>query len=378
MRICHIVPHIDEQASGPAYSVPRLTEAIASHGHNVTLATLARGRNKRSLDVQHMAFKQAAFPQRLGRSPTMKRWLLNAGAGGVELLHSHGLWMMPNIYASKVMQKRGLAHVVAPRGTLDPAALSYSRIVKTVMWNFGQGAALRQASAIHATSELEIDHIRRLGLRAPILLSPNGIDVPKLDRPCRSKQRTLLYLGRLHEKKGLDMLLNAWTRIEPIHRDWNLRIVGKGSATFEKNINHQIQTSNFERVTVESALYDEEKLDAYRSADLFILPSRGENFGMVVAEALAAGTPVITTTRTPWIGLTDHLAGWCCSADVASIETALIEALGVPPGMLEEMGGRGRSWMADSYGWEKIAGELAEAYRWLLSGGSCPSIVSLA
>lgn len=374
MTLCHIVSHIDEEASGPSYSVPRLARAVAAkHCQDVVLATLDRGAGTRDLgEVTHLAFSQKTFPRKLGLSPSMNSWLKRARANGISLIHSHGLWMMPNIYPARAAARAGIPHVIAPRGTLDPAALIYSREIKKVACYLGQGAALRAAAALHATSEDEARHIRAQGLRQPIILSPNGIDVPRAARPPRGPRRTLLYLGRLHEKKGLDMLLVAWTRLERAHPDWDLRIIGSGSKIFEDALAEDVARFGLTRVVFDGTIYGSAKLEAFQAADLFVLPTRGENFGMVVAESLAAGTPVVTTMGAPWEGLTAHRAGWRCAPEPVAIEAALAEALRTPRSDLEAMGARGRDWMARAYSWDAIGLGMAESYCWILNGGNRP------
>lgn len=374
MTLCHIVSHADEEASGPSYSVPRLAQAVAAaQDQDVVLATLNRGAGTRDLGaVTHLAFSQKGFPRKLGVSRCMETWLNQSRANGISLIHSHGLWMMPNIYPARAAAREGIPHVIAPRGTLDPAALVYSRRLKQAARFLGQGAALRGAAALHATSEDEARHIRGQGLRQPIILSPNGIDMPRTPRPPRGHRRTLLYLGRLHEKKGLDMLLAAWTGLEKAHPDWDLRIIGKGSGTFEAGLAEDVARRGLTRVALDGAIYGDSKLGAFQAADLFVLPTRGENFGMVVAEALAAGTPVVTTTGAPWEGLTAHRAGWRCAPEATAIEAALAEALRIPRPDLEAMGARGQAWMARAYSWEVIGASMAESYHWLLKGGDRP------
>ncbi len=370
MTICHIVSHIDKEASGPSYSVPRLAQAVAAaQEQDVVLATLDRGAGTRDLGaVTHRAFAQEGFPRKLGFSRPMQAWLADAQANGISLIHSHGLWMMPNIYPARAAARAGIPHVIAPRGTLDPAALVYSACVKKAVRWLGQDAALRGATAFHATSEDEAGHIRAQGLRQPIFLLPNGIDIPDGTRPPRGARRTLMYLGRLHEKKGLDMLLQAWTALEPAHPDWDLRIIGKGTESFETGLRETVARHGLTRVTLAGPIYAAEKLEAFKKADLFVLPTRGENFGMVVAEALAAGTPVVTTTGAPWEGLHEHRAGWWCAPHVPAIEASLGQALAMDNETLTEMGARGRAWMTRAFGWDEIGAKLVRAYAWLLQG----------
>ena len=167
MTICHIISHIDEEASGPSYSVPRLAQALAQN-QRVTLASLDRGAGTRDLGtVTHRSFLQKKFLQKLGISSDMKAWLMNARENGISLLHSHGLWMMPNIYPGRAALQANIPHVIAPRGTLDPAALVYSRHLKQAVRHLGQGRVMRGAAALQATSEEEAGHIRAQGLPQP-------------------------------------------------------------------------------------------------------------------------------------------------------------------------------------------------------------------
>ncbi len=367
---CHIVSHIDREASGPSYSVPRLAQAIAAtQDQEVVLATLDRGAGTRNLGaVTHRAFSQAPFLRKLGISLPMRTWLGQAKANGISLIHSHGLWMMPNIYPAFAAKRAGIPHVIAPRGTLDPAAMVYSAHIKQLVRWLGQEASLTGATAFHATSMIEAHHIRAQGLRQPIILSPNGIDIPPAKRPVRGRRRILLYLGRLHKKKGLDLLLQAWMALEPAYPDWDLRIVGKGSEAFEAELARDIHRRGLTRVMLDGPVYGDAKLRAFQQADLFVLPTRGENFGMVVAEALAAGTPVITTTAAPWSGLETNCAGWRCFPESRSIEVSLARAFQTDFNALIEMGARGRAWMTDAFSWNEISARLVLAYEWLLEG----------
>lgn len=376
MKLCQIVSHVDEEASGPSYSVPRLCQSVASCGHEVVLATLDRGGGERDFGVvQHLAFRQTAFPKKLGLSAEMFRWLSRAHEEGIDLIHSHGLWMMPNMYPATVAERLGIPHVISPRGTLDPAALAYSKRLKQLVLLLGQDRALRQARALHATSDEEAAQFRRLGLKQPIIILPNGIDVPEPVRPQRLRRRTVLYLGRLHHKKGLDLLMRAWANLQMRFPDWELRIVGKGDEAFEAELKRDISALGLDRVRLDGPLYGAEKAQALKTADLFVLPTRGENFGMAVAEALAAGTPVITTRGAPWAGLEAHCCGWWTDCGTDAIGAALATALALMPDELEAMGERGRVWMETAFGWRRIGQAMSECYSWLINGGAMPTYI---
>jgi glycosyltransferase involved in cell wall biosynthesis len=374
MHIIHVIPGIEEEASGPSYSVPALNRALNRAG--VASRLLATGAPRTDAAAGLRIFPRRHFPSRLGRSPEMYRWLRNEVASkAVAIVHDHSIWMMPNVYPGWVTLGGKAQLVVSPRGTLSEWALGRSRAVKLVFWAALQKRAIAHAALFHATAESECLDIRRLGFRQPIALVPNGVDIPEIAAAHRGDARTLLFLGRVHPKKGVDLLLEAWTRLQAAHPSWTLRIVGPGEAGYLRKLGGLAASLGAERVTFAGPLYGRDKNEAYRSADLFVLPTHSENFGMAVAEALAAGCPVVTTRGAPWSGLVAHGAGWWVDIGVEPLRTALEEAMVKEPHALTEMGARGRAWMERQFSWERIAAQMLESYRWIREGGARPAWV---
>lgn len=374
-----IVASLANEAAGPSYSVRRLAESLAERGMRSEVLSVG----ERASDIG----SERVFPARLSHAPVVGRLLVSpalraavaeAAADGA-VLHNHGLWLMPNVYPGLIAKHQGTPLIVSPRGMLGPAALQFSRLKKKVFWNIAQGPALRTVSCLHATAPEEAEDIRAFGLRAPIAVIPNGIDVPqerirKRPRPS-GEPRTLLHLGRIHPKKGIDRLLRAWARVEPAHPDWNLRIVGPdegGHTNSLRNLARQIQ---LKRVTFDGPLYASEKQAAYEQADLFVLPTLNENFGMVVAEALANGIPAICSKGAPWAGLETERCGWWIDHGPEPMAAALDTALGLPDAERAAMGARGRAWMARDFGWDGIADRMAQVYAWCLGRGDRPGCV---
>ena len=189
----------------------------------------------------------------------------------------------------------------------------------------------------------------------------------------------MLYLGRLHAKKGLDQLLHAWATVERAHAGPRLRIIGPSEGGYDDALRRLIVSLDLRRVAIEPPLFEPAaKLAAYRSADVVVLPTRNENFGMTIAEALAAEIPVISTKGAPWSGVRANRCGWWIDFGAEPLAATLLSALAVPTGELSEMGRRGRAWMARDFGWTRIAAEMAELYAWLLRGGEPPASVRLA
>ena len=251
------------------------------------------------------------FPRDWARVPVVRDLRCSSGlaralhelAPKADVIHDHGLWLMPNVEAGRAALLARKPFIVAPRGMLAPAALAFSRLKKRVVWALLQGEVVRRAACIHATSEQEHDEIRDFGLNNPVAIVPNGIDVPELGAHSISATaagRVVLSLGRIHPKKGLDRLVRAWAKVEAVHPDWRLRIVGPDELGHAGELAALAAELNARRVSVEKSLAGDAKIAAYQQADLFVLPTLNENFAITVAEALAAGTPVIATKGAPW------------------------------------------------------------------------------
>ena len=211
-----------------------------------------------------------------------------------------------------------------------------------------------------------------MGFRQPVAIIPNGIDIPDLPPKISGKSRTLLFLGRIHPVKGLDMLLPAWNAVQDRFPDWRLRIVGPGNSGYLAEVQRMASELRLERIEFSGTLYGEQKWQAYHEADLFVLPTYSENFGMTVAEALVARTPAIVTRGAPWGGLEERSAGWWIDIGIDPLVACLEDALACPMGSLEEMGQRGRDWMEAEYSWAHVGQKMADTYRWILSGGDKP------
>jgi glycosyltransferase involved in cell wall biosynthesis len=242
--------------------------------------------------------------------------------------------------------------------------------IKRGFWPLLQRPALNRAHCFHATSEAEYQAIRELEFRQPVAIIPNGIDVHQLPPRTASPWRTLLFLGRLHVVKGIDTLLAAWGRVQPKFLDWRLVIVGSddgyhGPSGYLADLKNYATQLGLQRVTFAGALFGAAKLQTLRDADLYVLPSRSENFAVSVAEALSMGTPAIVSTGAPWSGLEEKRAGWWIAPNVETLADCLCDAMACSPAELDAMGARGRSWMESDFSWASVAAQMAETYAWL-------------
>ncbi|RUQ32377.1 MAG: glycosyltransferase [Candidatus Competibacteraceae bacterium] len=375
MSVIHIVPSIAEEASGGTYAVVNLCESLAVQGQLVTLAVLDWAPLP-SPPPFLKTFPLGLGPRRLGCSPAMKGWLSKtAQAGAVDLLHNHSSWMMPNVYPGWVAKRHGVPLIVSPHGTLSEWAMQSGSTIKSVFWPWVQKPALTATTCFHATAESEYEDIRRMGFHQPVAVIPNGIDIPDLAPKTLGESRTLLFLGRIHPIKGIDVLLHAWQAVMTRFPDWDLQIIGPDNGGYLAEMQALTAQLRLQRVAFPGVLYGEEKQLAYREASLFILPTHSENFGMTVAEALAAGTPAIVSKGAPWAGLEQQGAGWWIDIGVDPLVACLEDALSRSPEDLAEMGQNGRSWMEAEFSWAQVGQRMAETYRWILNGGNKPNWV---
>jgi glycosyltransferase involved in cell wall biosynthesis len=346
---------------------------VATCGHDVELLCLAAKGEVSGvrLDV-HEQWRAAG---RFAFSPGFARALRHR-AGRVDIVHNHSLWAMPSVAAGLVVPGSGTNLITSPRGTLSPWALAHSKWIKRAIWPL-QRRALFAADLLHATSDAEFADIRAAGLTQPVVIIPNGIDVPFEvgSRVSSSGQRTLLFLGRIHPVKGVDLLLDSWRDLQSRHSDWRLVIAGGGERAYLKAMHEKAARLELKRVEFAGPVYGREKTDMYRAAHLFVLPTHSENFGMAVAEALAHGLPAVVSKGAPWQGLESQHCGWWVDRRPDAFVDALDHAMACSETQLGDKGRRGREWMRTSFKWDVIGRNMAEVYRWLLDGGVKPAWV---
>ena len=375
----HVVTSIEAEASGPSYSVVRLAQAQASLGISSGIYSLSDyPKESRECGVCHRTFSRSFIGvpgiSRLEFSNDMRRSVRGAAQQG-SLLHVHGLWRMPNVYPNLAALLNDTPLVLSPRGMLGKAAFAYSAKQKQIFWHFAQKNAMRAVTCFHATSEAEMADIRAFGLTAPVAVIPNGIDVPgaALAQP---REKEVLYLGRIHPKKGIDKLLRAWALVCGSNPEWRLRIVGPSEQGHLEELEN-LSRSLFlmESVIFDGPVYGDEKSKAYSRASLFVLPTSNENFGMVVAEALSQSTPVVSTVGAPWQGLVREGCGWWVEHGSEPMADALSDAMRRSATELNAMGARGRDWMLRDFGWPEIAAQTEQLYTWCRGQAERPGFV---
>jgi glycosyltransferase involved in cell wall biosynthesis len=381
--VSHVVASVRKSAGGPSYSVPRLVEELARTGRRAQLRTLSAPYSEnvdlRGCDARFHRPARGCPGRVLSASSDLRNALFADAVAGA-ILHAHGLWLMPNVYPAWAKRRsRGAAKLVhSPRGMLAAQALQYSTLKKRAFWWTLQRSALADVDCFHATAASEYEAIRAAGLRNPVAIVPNGIDIPELlPLPSCTGKRIALYLGRLHPKKGLERLVRAWAGIEQAFPDWELHIRGPAENGHDTFLRELVRSVQAKRVEIKGPVYGQDKVEIFRCAEIFLLPSISENFGITVAEALASEVPVIATKGTPWAGLETECCGWWVDQGVEPLAERLREAISRPPGVLRTMGRRGRAWMVRDFSWVRVASEMLAVYSWVRGSAERPPSVRI-
>ncbi|MEB3280971.1 MAG: glycosyltransferase [Lyngbya sp.] len=392
-HICHVVASINEEVGGPAYSVTHLTQALSEQKifpHLFTLNYQKVGEQLATNGVKLHSYNATPIARYLrGFQPSAYQHLEQLASTEIDLIHNHGLWMFPNIYARQAALVNRLPLVISPRGMLESWSLKNSWYKKWLAWILYERKNLNSATAFHATSDEELQSIRRLGYKQPIALIPNGITIPSLDNlpsrevlnqvfPQLSDKKWLLFLSRLHPKKGIDNLLYVWQSLINQFPNWHLIIAGPDLIGYRAKLESlTTQLGLTKQVTFTGMLSGELKIAALSQSNLFVLPTHSENFGIAIAESLAYGVPAITTKGAPWKDLIEYHCGWWIDDHQKALKEALLEAMKLSDQERQDMGSRGRIMVENKYSWSVIAEEMSKVYHWILGDGDHPSCIHL-
>ncbi|GAB4516146.1 MAG: glycosyltransferase [Phycisphaerales bacterium] len=384
MKILHLCTSVDPSTGGPANVLARLTPAQVARGHEVRIVTMDTP--DRVSDVRPAlegAGVRLMHPQRPATGPLaplgVKRLLGEAMEGWTpDVGHIHGLWQALPHVGSSVLRKRGVPYVFRPCGMLDPTVLAMGGALKKRVFLAVRGKGdLNGASGLHFTTTTERDLVAPMGLRPEAFVIPNGIDWSEYEAlPERGAYRAssgigdaplVVFFSRVHEKKGLDILLPAFAQGAPA--DARLVLVGPGEAGYVASLEREAARLGIgERVVFTGMIRGADRFAPVVDADLFCLPSYQENFGVAVVEALACGTPVLISDQVNiFQDVVDAGVGRAEPCDIEQTAGAL-SAMLADRHALREMGARAREWARETYAWTKIV-ERVDAMYARVTGG---------
>ena len=389
MNIIHSVSSIGVDSGGLGPIAVGLADAQKAIGHNSMIWCLRSKFKPQNEPMLACVITNSVWgPSSIGYSPAAEQMPSSYIGSTGQVLHQHGIWMA-NSRVTNRWRNLGKPTVVAPQGALDQYILQRSYWKKRLALLAYEAQNLRHTTCLQATSNQELNSFREFGLRQPIAIIPNGVtmshfeNIGDLDNfyqnyPVLVDKRKLLFLSRIHPKKGLPLLFKALSQIRSYLKDWDLIIAGPDEANHQKELQSlatELKISNFIHFT--GPLYGDIKNAAFAVSDIFILPTHSEGAPMAVLEALAYGVPVITTKGAPWEELTTHQCGWWVDISSTAICDAIIDAIHRPKIELKLMGQRGRDLVAQKYTWQAVAKTTAELYNWLLGNSPKPSFVSI-
>jgi glycosyltransferase involved in cell wall biosynthesis len=377
MRVLHVTPYFAPafRYGGPAQSILGLCRGLGDAGVDVSvLTTTADGDTEIPSDVVRrgeydsvpVRYLRSCFPRRyfnaLGLSTAIRSALET-----VDVVHAHGLWSFPVWIATRECQRAGIPFVLSPRGMLDIGSLAHHRWRKKIAYRAWERKYLRNAALLHATSESEAESIARLGLGPRIVCVPNGVAAPATPPPSRFRERLgmsadvglVVFLGRLHPIKRLDLLLAALEIVRSIQPGVRAVLAGPEDGLDASALVRQ--SGGPQAVEWVGEVAADDKWSLLSEADVLVSCSDSESFGMSVVEAMAMGTPVVTTKTCPWQDLENERAGLWVSQNAQDIADAIISVLR-SPGDAREMGERGRALVRKRYQWVAVGQEMAAQY----------------
>ena len=352
MKILTFLTNIDQTKGGPSRSVPMFVRGLALEGVDITLMAIkSDDMNLHALDGTN------AKVHLLPLNYKKKDLEIFLEEENFDLIHGQCIWE-PLFHQMRVLaDKYRIPFILTPRGTLEPWSLQQSKWKKKIARWLYQDYDLKRCACIYATAEMEAQHIRELGFKNPICIIPNGIETDGY--PCRKDEslikKQVLFLSRVHPKKGIELLIDAFSRVHQEFPDWNVVVVGNGEDSYRlalKNKVAELGLGNY--VEILSPVFGEAKVKLYQESSVFCLPSYSENFGMVIA---------------------DKRTGWCIDLSVDNLVTALREAMTMSPDELYEMGQRGSILVNSNFNYRMVAKKNIALYEWIINKAEKPDFV---
>ncbi len=435
MKILHVIDSINVVQGGPSVSVTSLAREQVKLGHEVTIVCrdyAYLGPIVRAGGVEIRSVPSSRWTKGQGGWGCAFRRLVEEEARKADVVHNHGLWLAANYYARRAANEAGKPLVISTRGMLENWSLGRSIGRKFVAWQLFERKNLESAALFHATSDSEAEAIAtalrikmKIKIKEPrIVVAPNGVDIPEripnrkaLEArfPKLRGKEWVLFMSRIHPKKGLDLLLEAWATALSQKGLGSLRegqggmilvIAGADLIGYGKEVERMIREKGLGETVLMTGHVDGEVREALLGNSMFlVLPSHSENFGLVVAESLAAGRPVLTTTGTPWgaakqpgdgrsevggqrpeavgprtaaparrglgdgcavgygesMNLEENGCGVIC--EVNGLKEALGRMLRFSDEQLDEMGREGKKMVAERFSWKAAAETIVDAYK---------------
>jgi len=299
-----------------------------------------------------------------------------------DIMHQHGIWMPMSLYSHKIRRKSNLKAVIQPHGYLLPYSLSLSKYKKQLAFGLFEKSNLRAATILVACANEEAIRLKEIFPNKDVAIIPNGVSKEFLNaKPSKksysNSKKRMLFLSQIIPVKGLERVFRGMNAIG-INKfsNWEFIIAGYENLNYRAFLNKTIKQLNLNKIVrFVGPKFGQDKLDLVDNSAVFILPSFNENYGIVVAEVLARGVPVLTTKGTPWEELETHNCGFWVDNSDEGIKSGLQKLLKIPEKELKAMGKRGKELVECKYLWNEQALKTIELYHWVIRGGSKPNFI---
>lgn len=389
MKIGVLTASISRRAGGLFWSVRSLAEGVKRAGCEIKVFSVADSFSEEDA-VQWQGLDLNVLPRRGSVAFSYAPGLgLSLDEAGLDLVHTHGLWMYPSVAALRWSKRWERPLVVSPRGMLDPWAVRNSAWKKRLAGMLFEHAHLRCVACLHALCESEYQSIRSYGLSNPVAIIPNGVDLPDLSRvqpqpdwaaDLPTGSQVLLFLSRIHPKKGLTNFLRAWALVRQqasvIGKPWHLVIAGWDQGGHEAELQQLVATLGLDQsVHFVGPQFDAQKAISLARADAFVLPSFSEGLPMAVLEAWSYRLPVLMTDACNIPEGFQSGAAACLPLDSDGMVSVLADFLVLDVRSLQEMGAKGQDLVERRFTWDRIGREMLEVYSWVSVGGPAPDTV---
>lgn len=394
MNVTHVVPYMHPDAGGPPVVVDRLCRRLAARGHRIRVLTtdaLASGEAGWEKAYADGGYRLDVYPAKGGAFAYSRAFAaaVRVAVAESDIVHLHTVWTYPTLRAAWTCRKLGVPYLVMPHGMLDPNSVGRKRVKKWLYMKLLEGPNLRRAAGLAYTHPEE----ERLA-RQTVSGLPRGWVVPLAadEPPTETREelakeffdrhlalagtKVVLFLGRLHPKKGLNLLIPAFAELVRQRADTRLVLVGPGDPKYVAELNCRVASDGLgDRVVFLGPLAGREKWAALAAATLFALPSYQENFAITVVEAMSVGTPVLLSSRVNiWPEVESANAGVISELDKTKIADNMLK-IACAAEFADTLGGNGRALVQRCYNWDRTADAAEIAYRNILTSTS-PTTVS--
>ena len=362
MKIIHYIPSIDRTSGGTTAYMQLLANELGKlvELHIVSHVSL------NPVGIENSQIHYISFSVLNGMK---KEWQALLNKIQPDVIHVNCCWMPQCAFAQKWAQQLGYKVVLTPHGMLEPWIMKRHYWTKKVpALLLYQKNAVVKADYLHATAESEKENLVKLGYNRKIEVIANGIDIDNIVmKTSWERKKQILFLSRIHVKKGINHLIEAVAVMKDELKGYKINIAGEGEEDYIGELRQLASRLGVtDNIRFIGGIYGDKKWELFRNADLFVLPTHSENFGIVVAEALACGTPVITTKGTPWDELGTENCGWWIEVGIEPIINALRAFLQLSVGNLEQMGRNGRQLVEYKYSSQKMAEDMMLLYKTLI------------